>query len=122
MNEVLAQQKYRIVGLERQIFTGIAAGYAGAGDILHFEEDLSNVAVRELADAIAETCGGTAAVFSGKEESGYAFCLVTRQGDLRELGKAMTRALNGRGGGKPNFQQGSVKAGRAEIETFFANR
>ena len=120
MNEVLSQQKYRITGLERQIFRSLAQGYAGKGDVLHFGEDLDSTAVRELADAIAESCGGTASVFSGSDESGYAFCLVTRTGDLRILGKEMTKALNGRGGGKPICQQGRVQATRAEIESFFA--
>ena len=122
MNELLAQQKYRITGLEMRIFRDIAAGYAGKGDVLHFEGDLENTAVRELADAIAETCGGTAAVFSGSDEAGYAFCLVTRNGDLRQLGKEMTKALNGRGGGKPAFQQGRVQAAKADIEAFFAGQ
>ena len=120
MNETLAAHKYRITGLERQLFAGISAGYAGRGDVLHFEEGLDSVAVRELADAIAELCGGTAAVFSGSDEGGYAFCLVTRSGDLRQLGKEMTKALNGRGGGKPICQQGRVSAVRADIEAFFA--
>ena len=119
MNEVLAEQKYRIAGLEKQIFLGIAAGYAGKGDVVHFEEGLDSTAVRELADAIAETCGGMAAVFSGSDADGYAFCLVTRQGDLRQLCKDMNKALSGRGGGKPNFQQGRVQAVKAEIEGFF---
>ena len=122
MNEVEAQLKYQIVGLQKQIFDRIAASCAGKGDVVHFAENLDNTAVRDLADAMAETCGGTAAVFSGSEESGYAFCLVTRQGDLRQLGKDMTKALNGRGGGKPIFQQGRVQAKRAEIEAFFAQR
>ena len=120
MNEVLAAQKYRITGLEKQIFAGIATSYAGKGDVLHFEEGIDNVAVRELADAIAEHCGGTAAVFSGSDEAGYAFCLVTRTGDLRQQVKDMTRALNGRGGGKPICQQGRVQAVKAEIEAFFS--
>ena len=120
MNEALAEQKYRIVGLEKRIFATIAAGYAGKGDVVHFEEGLENTAVRDLADAIAENCGGTAAVFSGSDEAGFAFCLVTRNGDLRQLGKEMTKALNGRGGGKPIFQQGRVQATRGEIEAFFA--
>ena len=34
----------------------------------------------------------------------------------------LTAALNGRGGGKPNFQQGSVKAAEAEIQAFFEKR
>ncbi|MBQ7000624.1 MAG: alanyl-tRNA editing protein [Oscillospiraceae bacterium] len=119
MNEALASAKYRITGLERQIFAAIAASYAGKGDVVHFAQDLENTAVRDLADAIAEGCGGTAAVFSGSDEGGYAYCLVTRSGDLRQLGKDMTKALNGRGGGKPNFQQGRVQAAKADIEAFF---
>ena len=120
MNELLAAQKYRITGLEMKLFDGIAAGYANSGNVLHFEEGLDNNAVRELADKIASVCGGTAAVFSGDEETGYAFCLVARSGDLRQLGKDMTKALNGRGGGKPNCQQGRVGCNKAQIEAFFA--
>ena len=122
MNQLLAQQKYRIAGLEKQIFTATAAGYTGKGNILHLEEGLDNVAVRELADAIAETCQGIAAVFSGSDAEGYAFCLVTRQGDLRSFGKEMTAALNGRGGGKPICIQGRISASRTQIETFFAEK
>lgn len=120
MNEQVAALKYRLVGLERQIFASIAGSYAGRGNVVHFEGALDNVAVRELADRIGDVCGGTAAVFSGSDEEGYAFCLVSRQDDLRQLGKAMTQTLNGRGGGKPNFQQGRVNAPREEIEAFFA--
>jgi len=119
MNEVLARQKFRITGLERRIFRDIAAGYGGKGDVLHFEEGLDNTAVRELADTIARDCGGTAAVFSGSDEGGYAYALVTRQGDLRALNKEMTAALAGRGGGKPICQQGSVRASQTQIRAFF---
>lgn len=122
MNDALAQQKYRIIGLERQIFAATAASYAGKGDVVHFEEGLDSTGVRELADAIAANCGGTACVFSGSDEAGYGFCLVTREGDLRTLGKEMTKALGGRGGGKPICQQGRLSATRAEIEAFFAQR
>lgn len=122
MNEQLAAHKYRIVGLERQLFHRIAADYAGKGDVLHFAEGLDSVAIRELADIIADSCGGRAAVFSGEDGEGYAFCLVTRNGDLRALGKEMNQALSGRGGGKPAFQQGRVGAEKAQIEAFFAQR
>ena len=119
MNEALSAQKYRITGLERQVFAGIAGRYAGAGNVLHFEAGLDGTGIRELADAIAAVCGGTAAVFSGSEEAGYAFCLISRREDLRPFGKDMSKALNGRGGGKPDCQQGRVQAARAEIEAFF---
>lgn len=122
MNELLSQYKFRITALERQIFAATAAGYTGAGDVVHFEDGLDNVAVRELADAIAQVCGGTAAVFSGSDDAGYAFCLVSRTDDLRQLGKDLTRSLNGRGGGKPDCQQGRLQSTREAIAAFFARK
>ena len=119
MNDMLDAQKRAHVQLQRKLFRRIAEDYVNRGDVVLFEEDLDSVAVRELADAVAETCGGTAAVFSGGDETGYQFCLVTRQGDLRRLGKEMTAALDGRGGGKPVCQQGRVRAKKTEILRFF---
>ena len=119
MNEVLAAEKYRAAGLQKRIFESIAKSYVNSVDVVHFESGLDSAEVRQLADAIAEKCGGMAAVFSGKDGDGYSFAMVTRSGDLRPLGKAMTAALSGRGGGKPNFQQGRVSAAQKEIEAFF---
>lgn len=119
MNEALAREKYRVVGLERQVFAGIAKSYAGQGNVLHFTEDLDGNGLRELTDRIAEKCGGRAAVFCGNDQEGYAYCLAAREEDLRAFGKEMTAALGGRGGGKPNFQQGRVSANRVTIEAFF---
>ena len=45
-----------------------------------------------------------------------------RGGDLRALTKELNAALSGRGGGKPEFVQGSVGAERETIEAFFAEK
>ena len=122
MNEALEAEKAAKNGLWKRIFGSIANSYVNRGNVVHFEEGLDSVQIRELADAIAETCGGWAAVFSGSDDGGYGFAMVARQGDLRSLGKEMTQQLNGRGGGKPNFQQGRVNAPKACIEAFFLQR
>lgn len=119
MVEALAAEKNRAAGLERQIFQTIAAGYAGRDNVLHFGDALSPAALRELADAIAGRIGGIAAVLSGSDETGYGVCLASRSADVRELGKAMNQALNGRGGGKKEAFQGTLRAERREIEAFF---
>ena len=119
MNEQLAAEKFRAAGLRKRVFDAIADRYRQAGQVLHFEDNLTPAQVRELCDAIGGICGGMAAVFSGSDEAGYSYCLMERGGDLRQLNKAMTAALNGRGGGKPEYQQGSVKAARAAVEDFF---
>ena len=118
MNETLAAEKFRATGLEKRIFGLIAERYVNCGDVICFEDGLNPNGVRELAEAIARVCGGTAAVFSG-QEGNYACCLVNKNGDVKELGNAMAKALNGRGGGKPGYFQGSVKATQEEIEAFF---
>ncbi len=120
MNEALAGEKARNSQLLGRIFDGIAAQYAGQETAIHFEAGLEPGQIRVLADKIAGTVTGWCAVFSG-EAGNFAYCLATRNGDLREMGKKITAALNGRGGGKPNFQQGSLKATREEIEGFFVN-
>ena len=119
MNQALEAEKFKVNQLQKQIFTYIAESYVNCGDVLRFEPGLQSVQIRELADTIAENCGGVAAVFSGEDGKGYGYAMVTRQGDIREFGRELTKTLSGRGGGKPNFQQGSVATSRAEIEAFF---
>ena len=121
INETLAAEKFRATGLQNRLFQQIATSYANAERVLHFEADLEPAQVRILADQIAGTVRGWCAVFSGSDGN-FSFCLATREGDLRQLCSQMNASLSGRGGGKPNFQQGSVKATRQEIENFFANR
>ena len=122
MNAMLENEKNRRLQLQKQILAGITETYVNHGNVLHFEPGLEPVQVRELADSIAQVCGGISAVFSGEDSQGYSYALVTRAGDLRELGKAMTAALSGRGGGKPVCQQGRVSADEAAIRAFFQNR
>ena len=117
-NDMLVQEKYRTVGLQRKIFATIADSYAGKERALHFEEGLQPGQVRELADSIAEKAQ-TAIVLSGTDEAGYAICIISKTADTRELGKAVNQNLNGRGGGKPGAFQGSLKATREQIEAFF---
>ena len=120
MNEALAAEKYRSAGLQKQVFAQIAQEYKDHGDVVYFGHLLTPAEVRDLADAISDTCGGTAAVFSGSDEGGYTVCLVNKKEDVKELGKRLSDTLSGRGGGKPGYFQGSVKATKEEICNFFA--
>ena len=119
MNDQVEALKFRAGQLEKRIFSFLAENYGNCVTPIHFEENLEAGAVRELCDAISRRCTGTAAVFSGTDETGYAYCLINPQADLRPLNKAMTTALQGRGGGKPNFQQGRVQAAKGEILAFW---
>ena len=118
MNEALTAEKLRANTLQNRLLDKIAESYVNHGNVLHRENSLDGTGLRYLADKIAAVCGGRVAVFSG-EEGNYAYCLAQRDGDLRALNQALTEALNGRGGGKPQFQQGTVRATWEQIQKFF---
>lgn len=118
MNEALAAEKYKVTALQRRLFDLTAANYAGQALAVHFEEGLAPAGVRELAERIAAVCTGPAVVFSGTDEN-YDVCLARPGGDVKELGQSMAKALNGRGGGKNGFFQGSVRATKEQILGFF---
>lgn len=115
----LGALRQRVAQLEQASFAQIAAQNAGKGDVLLFEEEMSPDSVRKLCDTVTQVCSGRCAVFAGADRT-WKYAIGQPGGDLRELTKAMNAALSGRGGGKPFFVQGSVNAGKAEIEQFFA--
>lgn len=115
-NEAL---KSHIFFMQERRFAALAEEYRSKGDVLLFEEDLSPDALRRLCDALLHSCGGRCVCFSGADGEGYQYAVGQRDGDLRAFIKQLNQTLNGRGGGKPDFAQGSVYAARAEIEAFF---
>ena len=117
--EETAALKARCAAMEDAAFARLAEEHRGKGDVLLFEDGLSPDSLRRLCDAVLHTCGGRCACFSGSEEAGYKYAIGQLGGQLRELTKQLNQALSGRGGGKPDFVQGSVQASQAEIRAFF---
>ena len=105
----------RVTALEESDFARKAQLYAGAGDVLLVEGAMSAESIRKLCTAVQESAGGRCAVFAGGDGM-YQYAVSQPDGDLRALAKEINAALNGRGGGKPGFIQGSVQAGAADIQ------
>nr|WP_326208043.1 alanine--tRNA ligase-related protein [uncultured Oscillibacter sp.] len=119
LEEELSAAKARMADLEQTAFAALAAGQAGKGDVLLFQSPMRPDSLRRLADAVGKSCGGLAAVFSG-EGARWSYALVRGDGgDIAPLVKELNETLHGRGGGRNGFAQGSVQAGRGEIEAFF---
>lgn len=115
----LSAAKFRQAQLEEQVFAAISAEYAGKGDVLLFQPAMKSDSVRKLADTVAHCCGGLAAVFAG-EDGHYAYALVRADGaDISTLIKELNHSLNGRGGGRNGFAQGSVQAQGSAVRRFF---
>ena len=104
----------RVMALEEDDFARKAERYAGAGDVLLLEGAMSTESIRKLCTAVQESAGGRCAVFAG-EDGMYQYAVSQPGGDLRALAKEINTALNGRGGGKSAFIQGSVQAAAADI-------
>ena len=120
----LLDENYRLKGslhsLEEELFRTEASRWEGYGSVLLFRSGLEADSVRKLCDAVMKTCRGCCAVFSDNGDGTYKYAMGEENGDLRTFTKEMNTALNGRGGGKPFFVQGSVKAGEEEIRRFFS--
>jgi len=115
----LSAAKDRIAGLEQTAFAAIAGEQAGKGNVVLFQPPMRPDSLRRLADAVAGRCGGLAAVFSGEGEK-WSYALVRAGGeDISALVKELNQALQGRGGGRKGFAQGSAAASREAIERFF---
>lgn len=119
INETLAQVKYRLTGLENQLFSAIAQSHRGEEKVVLFHSGLDSGGVRRLAELIAREAVGTTAVFSGSDDTGYVYALAAAGQNASQLCKAMNSALSGRGGGRDGFFQGSVRAEREKIQRFF---
>lgn len=111
--------KGRVMQMEEKYFREEADKWSGKGDVLLVCSEMEADSVRRLADAVMHTCGGRCAVFAGDDKNGYKYAMGQENGDLRDLTKEMNQTLQGRGGGKPFFVQGSVKSTEQEIRKFF---
>lgn len=117
----LESVKRRCADLETADCARKAREYAGKGDVLLVEGPMSADSVRRLCDAVLDTCGGRCAVFAG-EDGNFKYAVGIREGDVRPLVKELNAALNGRGGRRPGFAQGSVAADETAIRTFFETK
>lgn len=116
------QLKGRLIEQLYQRIDQKAEELAGAGDILLFVPGGDSVAAQKLTAKVMETCRGAVFSFAGSDQDGYKYAAGLLNGDLKALIREMNAALNGRGGGKPFFQQGSVTASGEQIEAFLRER
>ncbi|MCI6676594.1 MAG: alanyl-tRNA editing protein [Clostridiales bacterium] len=119
----LAEENFHLKGhimkMEEKEFRAIAEQIKDAGNVLLFEEGLTSDSIRKLAVACMESCKGICAVFSPAEDGSMRYAIGQADGDLRAFVKQMNTELNGRGGGKPFFVQGSVKADQSKVQQYF---
>lgn len=112
------QLKSSLTALEGRYLKMWAESFKGQKNVLVVDNDLEGDQGRILADLIAEKAEGMTAVMTAAGD-GYRYAVIRRGSDISGFIKEMNKALNGRGGGRDGFAQGSVKAAKEEIESFF---
>ena len=112
--------KARLAALEKEAFAKLAEQYRGVENPLVIAEGLTPDGLRRLANAVMVVCKGYCAAFSGSDHQGYHYVLGRPNGDVKALAEKLNAALDGRGGGRPDFVEGHVRAQRADVEGFFA--
>ena len=118
MQEENFRLKGAVLRYEEEMNAVEAGKWENAGNVLLFKEGMEADSLRKLTDAVMNTCNGRCAVFSRNADGSYKYAIGEREGDLCSFTKEMNAALNGRGGGKPFFVQGSVQASEKEIRAF----
>lgn len=88
-----------------------------AGNLCVFDDILDEPALRELANLLAEKCGGVAAVFSGAGRD-WRYIIASRRTDLRAAARRINAGIQGRGGGSPDMIQGQASADADSIRAF----
>ena len=122
LSEENFQLKGRVMKMEERELKAIAQKVKNKGNVLLFKEGLSSDSVRRLAVAGMECCDGVCAVFSPVLDRSTGHAIGQIDGDLRQFIKDMNGELNGRGGGKPFFAQGSIMAKEDQVKEFFSAR
>lgn len=81
-----------------------------------FEEMLDSIAMRNFVNGAIEKCDGICGAFIGNDTAGYHYILGSKNADVRETAKKINEQFQGKGGGKPQMVQGSVKGKQEEIQ------
>lgn len=120
LKEEKAQLKNEIALLQNKLLRNKASQIAAGQEwVCLFESELDGNAPRELVNLLLEKDIKVCAVFFGNNSEEYRYVVGSRSMDTRPIAKSLNEKFSGRGGGKPEMVQGSLKGMESEIYQFF---
>ena len=123
LTEEIQQLKEKAAKMQERLVMGYLESEKEAlkenpnANLLLFEKELDAVAMRNFVNAGMELTKGVCGVFIGDEKQGFRYVLGS-SGDIREIGKKLNEAFQGKGGGKPPMIQGSLVGEEKKIREF----
>lgn len=113
----LAEWKLKTARLQRELFVCQAEQIQeDTPAVVLVKSGLDGESPRILMNLVLERGIGICAVLNSTESGSYRYVIGSREKDVRGLAKELNAAFEGRGGGKPEMVQGSVKGDAEEIE------
>nr|WP_300886021.1 alanine--tRNA ligase-related protein [uncultured Schaedlerella sp.] len=119
LKEECARLKARLAEQQKEMLWLKARESDGEkGAVCLFESGLEGDGPRLLMNLVMERGHELCAVFCGNDEEGYRYVIGSAGLDLRKLVKELNAAFSGRGGGKPEMVQGSLKGTESELRAW----
>lgn len=123
LTEEIQQLKEKVAKMQERLVMGYLESEKAVlkenpnANLLLFEKELDAMAMRNFVNAGMELTKGVCGAFVGDEKQGFRYVLGS-SGDIREIGKKLNAAFQGKGGGKPPMIQGSLVGEEEKIREF----
>ncbi len=123
LQEECARLKARLAEQQKEMLRLKARESDGEeGAVCLFESGLEGDGPRLLMNLVMERGHEFCAVFCGNDADGYRYVIGSVSLDLRKLVKELNAAFSGRGGGKPEMVQGSLKGTESELREWIQEK
>ena len=119
----LAEKKTELAEKEQELIRCKAEQIPESEQIVCiFPEGIQGDSLRILMNAVLEKKRKLCAVFSGNDAAGYRYVIGSRDVDVRNMAKELNAAFEGRGGGRPEMVQGTVRGTEEELQNWILRK
>ena len=123
LQKELAEKKTELAEKEQELIRCKAEQIPESEQIVCiFPEGIQGDSLRILMNAVLEKNRKLCAVFSGNDAAGYRYMIGSRDVDVRNMAKELNAAFEGRGGGRPEMVQGTVRGTEEELQNWILRK
>ena len=123
LQKELAEKKTELAEKEQELIRCKAEQIPESEQIVCiFPEGIQGDSLRILMNAVLEKNRKLCAVFSGNDAAGYRYVIGSRDVDVRNMAKELNAAFEGRGGGRPEMVQGTVRGTEEELQNWILRK
>lgn len=123
LQEECALLKQNVIKLQREILEYKAKEVPADEEVVClFETALEGENPRLLMNMVLEAGHDVCAVFCGDNDGNYRYVIGSKNVNLREMVRELNETFSGRGGGRPEMVQGSLKGEEKELRVWMKEK